>query len=485
MTRLDEVAQVVFQYIHMLKTEGPKEYVFEESKKLGYIKFHFMEKSNPIDYVLKLTSLMDYFPFEDVLSANILLENYNPQLINEMLSYLTPENCSISVSSKSFLEKANLKEPHFGTQYFQENFDSDFLEKLRNPGANANLQFPQPNEFIPTNFDIVKSDSDLSKKPTIIRKTDIMKAWYLKDETYLKPKVFYGIKLVNPIVYCTPDNVNANSLFTILFKDALTEFLYDAKLAGLSFELFNTNYGMNLEFFGYNHKMDVFAERIFEKLTQFEVCPKRFEILKEKYGRMLKNYQTRPLYSLTSYYHNLLTSEMSWSYQDLMGALENLTIESISMIQKTFFSTFSIDAFIHGNISKENANKLISLIEQKLISPNKTIPLANHSHSRLREIMLEPASSYRYETVIDIQQNKAINNYFQVSFDNLEEASKLQLINQILYESFFDNLRTKEQLGYITYCRVMYHSRSNQWILIGGFTICRLKRPAVSVDLAL
>ena len=55
------------------------------------------------------------------------------------------------------------------------------------------------------------------------------------------------------MVYSTPDNVNANSLFAILFKDALTEFLYDAKLAGLSFDLFNTSYGINvrkMRFFG-------------------------------------------------------------------------------------------------------------------------------------------------------------------------------------------------------------------------------------------
>ena len=54
--------------------------------------------------------------------------------------------------------------------------------------------------------------------------------------------------------------------------------------------------------------MHVFVERVFEKLVNYEICPKRFEILKEKYGRMLKNYKTRPLYTLTGYYLNLITS---------------------------------------------------------------------------------------------------------------------------------------------------------------------------------
>lgn len=49
----------------------------------------------------------------------------------------------------------------------------------------------------------------------------------------------------SPIVFATPDNTNANGIFTILFRDFLTEFHYDAKLAGLSFDLFTTHSGMN------------------------------------------------------------------------------------------------------------------------------------------------------------------------------------------------------------------------------------------------
>ena len=152
MNRLDEIALIVFQYINMLKLEGPKAYIFEESKRLGFIKFHFQEKSNPIDYVLKLTSLMDYFPFEDMLSANILLENYKPELITKMLDFLVPENCSIAISSKSYEGKTDSKEKFFGTDYKVEKFSPEFLDKMRNPGTNGNLKFPEPNEFIPTNF---------------------------------------------------------------------------------------------------------------------------------------------------------------------------------------------------------------------------------------------------------------------------------------------------------------------------------------------
>lgn len=53
--------------------------------------------------------------------------------------------------------------------------------------------------------------------------------------------------------------------------------------------------------------MHVFVERVFEKIVDFKISIERFKIMKEKYGRMLKNYKTRPLYTLTGYFLNLIT----------------------------------------------------------------------------------------------------------------------------------------------------------------------------------
>lgn len=58
LNRLDEITQIVFQYIKMLQVEGPKEYIFNENKELDNIKFNFKEKSNPIDYVQHLSYLI-------------------------------------------------------------------------------------------------------------------------------------------------------------------------------------------------------------------------------------------------------------------------------------------------------------------------------------------------------------------------------------------------------------------------------------------
>lgn len=196
--------------------------------------------------------------------------------------------------------------------------------------------------------------------------------------------------------------------------------------------------------------MDLFVKKIFEKIQNFDVCPKRFEILKEKYARALKNYKTKPLYQLTNYYVHLITTEMSWSYEELTTALTHLSADSILTFLKNLFSCFNIETFFHGNLRKENAVALNDILNE-FIAHFKSTPLTNHPYSFLREIQLTPGSHHSYEVAIDIQKPKSINVYFQICFDDIVETSKLHLLGQILNEPFFDVLRTKEQLGYVVY----------------------------------
>lgn len=459
LNRIDEILVLFFQYINMLKERGPQKYIFEEERNLNYIKFNFMEKRNPMNYVEKIASKMLYYPMEDVLRINclhFLMDEYRPDLINENIEYLKPENCNIILVSKSFTGDTDLKDKYFGTEYKIIDMREDLISKLKNPGKCDNLFLPEPNEFVPENFDLLPIEvKDNSNIPSLIINSDQFKVWHLQDDIYHKPRAYYAFNFVNPVVYSTPYNANVVALFIQLFRDHLTEFLYNAELTDLHFGLRNSSIGLELMFMGFNDKMAIFFKRIFEKMIDFKVCPKRFEIIKERVGRELRNYKTHSLYHLTGYYLDTVTRNIFWSYEDLIESLDTITYDAIQDLPKIFFSNFSIEAFFHGNINKKQALELTDFIQEKVIKHYKSVPLKNSHRFLAREIILEPNCYYSYEVINDIQLPKAINIYFQVSFDNIEDACKLSLIDQILSEPFFDQLRTKEQLGYVTYC----HSR--------------------------
>lgn len=107
------------------------------------------------------------------------------------------------------------------------------------------------------------------------------RVWFKQDDKFLLPKANVMFDFVSPMAYLDPLNCNLTHMFVQLFRDGLNEYAYAAELAGLKWELINTKYGLILGIGGYNHKQHILLKKIMEKLTNFKIDPKRFNILKE------------------------------------------------------------------------------------------------------------------------------------------------------------------------------------------------------------
>ena len=51
------------------------------------------------------------------------------------------------------------------------------------------LTLPNPNEFIPKDFEILPEESDYSEIPILIEENDTYELWYKKDDKFKMPKV--------------------------------------------------------------------------------------------------------------------------------------------------------------------------------------------------------------------------------------------------------------------------------------------------------
>lgn len=183
------------------------------------------------------------------------------------------------------------------------------------------MRLPDPNHFIPTDFSLLNSESTDKTHPIIIHDTPLMRVWFKQDTEFLKPKTFMGFDFSNPIVYSDPLNCNLTHLFVQLFKDSLTEFLYSAELAGLRLTISNTTNGISMLINGYSDKQNKFLETILDKMFNFEVDEKRFEIMCEQYMRGLKNFSAEQPYQLAIYYLAVILTEQAWTKKELIDAM--------------------------------------------------------------------------------------------------------------------------------------------------------------------
>uniref|UniRef100_A0AAQ4Q1M2 Insulin-degrading enzyme n=2 Tax=Gasterosteus aculeatus aculeatus TaxID=481459 RepID=A0AAQ4Q1M2_GASAC len=350
---VEDIIFHMFQYIQKLRTEGPQAWVFEECKDLNKVAFRFKDKERPRGYTSKVAGLVHYYPLEEVLAAEYLLEDFRPDLIEMVLDKLRPEHVRVAVVSKSFEGQTDKTEEWYGTQYKQEAISEESIEKWASADLNGKFTLPMKNEFIPTNFEIYPLETDSPSVPTLIKDTAISKVWFKQDDKFFLPKACLNFEFFSPFAYVDPLHCNMAYLYLELLKDSLNEYAYAAELAGLNYDLQNTVYGMYLSVKGYSDKQHILLKKIVEKMANFEIDEKRFDIIKEAYMRSLNNFRAEQPHQHAMYYLRLLMTEVAWTKDELREALDDVTLPRLKAFIPQLLSRLHIEALLHGNIPKE------------------------------------------------------------------------------------------------------------------------------------
>ncbi|CAJ0633735.1 13753_t:CDS:10 [Entrophospora sp. SA101] len=447
----EEVVKIIFQYIKMLKNEGIKEWIYNEAKTLSAISFKFKEKSRPESYTSYLSNaLQSSYPREWVLSKPYIFREYDPKLIQESLDWLRPDNFNLTLVSQTFTD-LDQKEKWYGVEYKVEPISENLLQELKSETIDSELKLPLSNEFIPTNFEIKKQEVITPlKHPNLIKNTDLVRIWYKKDDTFWVPKVYIWFKIQCPLVYTTPAHAVKARLYTDLITDALNEYSYNAEVAGLHASLRYGNDGFYFFISGYNDKVVVLLEKVLLKVKNYEVDSKRFDIHKEKLLRIYRNTLYDKPYQIAMYYVSNLLYQKFWTNEEKLSALENIVSQDIQNFYSYILNNLHIECLVHGNVDKEDSLKYIKIFED-ILKPKSLSPSQKVGD---RPILLPVGKRYVYQRdVYDTNNvNSAIEYYIEICHNkDVKSRNKLSILAQIINQPFFDQIRTKEQLGYLVF----------------------------------
>lgn len=212
---VDDIIALLFQYINMLKKEGPVEWIFDvsqpiiitqntsgsivivigffvlqEYRQISKMDFDFKEKSLPRIYVSRTVRALQKYPIEEVLTASSIYTDWRPDLINLIVDHLVPENIRVYVVGKTFEDIATETEPWYGVKFKKEKIPQDIIDRWNTLGLSSELAYPTKNEFIPEDFVIRANEKSVIEKfPTIIDDSPLMRVWFKQDDEFLVPKV--------------------------------------------------------------------------------------------------------------------------------------------------------------------------------------------------------------------------------------------------------------------------------------------------------
>ncbi|CAG8979190.1 hypothetical protein HYALB_00000326 [Hymenoscyphus albidus] len=453
-----EIVKVFFQYVSLLQENSPQEWIFQEQKGLADVAFKFKQKTPASRFTSKISAVMQtLLPREWLLSGHSRLRKFDPVGIKECLSYLRPDNFRVTVVSQKFPGTWESKEKWYGTEYTYGKIPVEFVEEIKKAAQSTSnsrfpeLHLPHVNQFIPTKLEVEKKEvKEPAISPKLIRIDDLARTWYKKDDTFWVPKANLFVHCRNTLTQATAENCLKAQLYTDVVRDALEEYSYDAELAGLDYSISSHSMGIKFDVSGYNDKLPVLLEKVLITMRDLEVKPERFEIIKERYARGLKNWDFQQPYNQVGSFTRWLNTENGYINEQLLAELDHLTAADIQQFYPQLLHQMHIETFVHGNLYKEDVLKLSDLIEITLkprILPQTQWPIS-------RSLVFPPRSNYIYhKTLKDPANVNHCIEYLLFVGDKAERQvrAKTLLLDQMTQEPAFDQLRTKEQLGYVVF----------------------------------
>uniref|UniRef100_A0A0E0QA39 Insulin degrading enzyme n=1 Tax=Oryza rufipogon TaxID=4529 RepID=A0A0E0QA39_ORYRU len=432
---MEDIIGLLFRYITLLQTSGTPKWIFDELLTIRETGFHYRDKSPPSQYVVNISSNMQIFPPEDWLIASSVPSKFSPDAIQSILNDLTPDKVRIFWESKKFEGQTNLTEPWYGTSYSVEAVPPSIIQNWVNRAPMEDLHIPKPNIFIPSDLSL-KNVEEKGSFPCMLRKTLFCIVWYKPDTMFFTPKAYIKMYFHCPLSRSSPESIVLTDMFTRLLMDYLNDYAYDAQVAGLYYAVKPNDTGFQITMVGYNDKMRTLLETVIGKIAAFEVKVDRFVVIKETITKAYENFKFQQPHQQASYYCSLILEEQKWTWDEKLAAISHTEAR---------------------NMEPGEVKGVIQHVEDILfnapVSLCKALPSSQHLTKRI--VKLERGLRYYYPALCLNQQdeNSSLLHYIQIHQDDLKQNVLLQLLALVAKQPAFHQLRSVEQLGYITWLK--------------------------------
>ena len=372
------------------------------------------------------------------------------------------------------ISTASLKEgtePWFQLPFLEAPLEEELLRRWEAARPSGDLALPERNEFIPTDFSLRSDgangvDPTSAQGPGLVQDEPGLRLWHKLDRSFLTPRSAAYFLLYQPPGY--PSGARGGALQYLaskLLEEDICELAYLADTAGLYCHVSSEGaVGTSIKVWGFSHKLPVLAVRIFEHLARLpgtlRADPGIFDRVREACVRKYKSHNLKPSAEATWYRLYALKPRM-WHSDDEQRALESVTLEETAAYLEQALAEYHVEAMVHGNVDEAEARSLAAEVRARIEAATPTGARRVLAEERLDDAVLRLPSSSGPGLVVCVpsknpeERNSALEVYLQCAVDSLEsprDRAMADLLEQAMSQPCFDELRTKQQLGYTVHC---------------------------------
>lgn len=464
-TKKKEITTLVMNYINKIKNNiGSQLFNDLYNERLTLIKYKFdnFEKSECIDTITEISTLYHTYNIDPtkILIMDKIQEKYSndiKQKLENVLNTMTLDNLVIIIGSKKYknIKYKNLIKnfPNYGTEYMIKGsvYNIDNIELI------DDIKFPSLNSFISVSnkiFDIKNNDPILMSDT----KDTSIKTYWMPNICFNTPDICIYITI--NIQMALKDVYTDTSVFLYLLtlSKELNHVIYSFKSALYSFSVNYSSGKIYIKVRGNYENIDKVLENYLKQFVNKEIISNdkfesaKYEIKKEDQNDIYK----APRDKVSDIFQKKIF-EGYYNSEDRLKVIDNIDLKNTIEVFHTLLPHNNITLFVSGNCTENKFNNI-----QKLI---KIIPHKKHDYSDYKNKLYRQIKNKEVYNIYNNNENEENNSTgYYIYIDTLDFTQNtfwikplclLNLLNNIISNEYFDELRTKEMYGYIVKSKIV------------------------------
>lgn len=436
----DEVIAAILEYLDLIKQEGVEARYYRELQAMKGKDFENQPKPQPLQQAVSLSSRQFDYPVENLLNADFVYQKFDKKAIRSVLNQLQPENARIWYVSKN--EKADEPIPYYEGSYSIRDITSDDFARWEKLAANMTFSLPPENPlFSDRKTPIVDA---VYKKPTMIVNQQGAEAWLMHAKHYREDKGYLELHYNVDFARESVKNYVLSSLLNDVFVMQNTTLIDRAARVGLDIGIgLSSEHSQVISINGYSGPQQELFTSLVDHFAGIAISEREFAQVLDRFSLAIANIEKAPPYQQLFRHRERLIQQNSWTNDEILAATKAVTLADLQAYHQQIFENNLVRVYAFGNY-REDAIKELTLYAADALRSQKM------PDQRYFTPFVTPESDERIVFSDDVDQtDNAFMDAWIGTTKSVQQQANLMLINGILGNEFFTQLRTNEQIGYV------------------------------------
>ncbi len=444
MEHTDEIIACVFEYLALIQTQGINKWRYIEKQSVLNLAYRYQEATRPLDLANHLVlNVLQYQP-EHIVNGDYLMTHWDEALIRQFLDRLMPDNLRVTLVAKD--QEYNRQAQWYDTPYSVKPLTEEQVSRwrqARSQTASTVLALPQPNPYLTDRLEPYSLTESALLPPQCIMDEEGFRLWFQQEAEFRVPKGVIYVAIDSPHAVSSVKNIVKTHVCVEMLLEAVNEMAYPAEIAGISYQLYTHQGGVTLKVSGFTDKQPQLLAFILSSFQSRTFDPQRFDHIKMLLMKQWRNAaNNKPLTRLFNELTGLLQPNNP-PYPALLEALETLQRDELPGFVMAMLAELHLDVFIYGDWQLAQARQIGEQLKDTFRVTDQ-----RYGESQRPLVHLENSKTLRYELPNE-HDDSALLMYYQSPEATPEAVALYSFANHLMSNTFFHELRTKQQLGYM------------------------------------